>query len=413
MNTPGARTAERRQLLGLVSVVAVVVGLLDFLSQVVLRRELAPGEFGTVNAVLGVVAILTAPVLALALVPYRGLLSPAEVEQWTVHRPALTRLATFGWGGVSLVLLFAALPFLSLPGLPLQMFAVLATAAMLAARLSATLCHATGRMRLLTALLIIAALVRLGISAVAGHYQPVAQSGIGAVILAAALVALPALQDYDFPALGVEGRHLLRKLVVPLLATASVVLALALFTNVHRVVAQSNFGAPDPTNLGFVNPQGFDDFQAAALIARGVLTGTLALLAVFGLKRAALESTTLASLRGFWIYLGALVGGVVLLVAAAPLANVVFTGNPAAFLPGFAGAVFMLGLLQGAGVFALASRRWAECFVLGACSIAYTIFLFYGGYQPALLTSCMFGGSLISLMLVLFVGVIRYARSHP
>ena len=102
-----------------------------------------------------------------------------------------------------------------------------------------------------------------------------------------------------------------------------------------------------------------------------------------------------------------------LLVAAAPLANVVFTGNPAAFLPGFAGAVFMLGLLQGAGVFALASRRWAECFVLGACSIAYTIFLFYGGYQPALLTSCMFGGSLISLMLVLFVGVIRYARSHP
>jgi hypothetical protein len=413
MNAPSARTAERRQLFFLIAVAAGIATVLDCLSQVVLRRELAPGEFGTVNAVLGIVAILTAPVLALTLVPYRRLLSSAEAEQWIVHRPALTRLATFGWGGVALVVLFAGLPFLSLPGLPLQMFAVLATAAMLAARLSVTLCRATGRTRLLMALLILAAFVRLGTSAVAGHYQPVAQSGIGAVILAAALVALPSLQDYNFPALGAEGRRLLRKLLVPLLATASVVLALALFGNAHRIVAQANFGAPDPANLGFVNPQGFDDFQAAGLIARGVLTGTLTLMVIFGAKRAALEKTTLASLRWFWIYLGALVGGTVLLAAAAPLANAVFTGHPAEFLPGFAGAVFVLGLLQGVGIFAVASRRWLECFVLGACSIAYTIFLFYGGYQPALLTSCMFGGALISLMLVLFVGVIRYARSHP
>lgn len=413
MNAPSALTAEQRQLTRLTVIVAGVAAVSNFLSWVVLRRELAPGEFGTVNAVLGIVAILVAPVLALALVPYRPLLSLADAEQWIVHRPALTRLATFGWGGVALALLFTGLPFLSLPGLPLQMFAVLATAAMLAARLSVTLCRATGRLRLLTALLIGAALVRLGVSAVAGHYQPVAQAGIGAVILAAALVALPALQDYDFPALGGEGRRLLRQLLMPLLATASVVLAMALFSNAHRIVAQANFGAPDPANMGFVNPQGFDDFQAAALIARGVLTGTLALAVIFGTKRAALEKTTLASLRWFWIYLGALVGGVVLLVAAAPLADAVFTGNPSAFLPGFAGAVFMLGLLQVAGVFALASRRWLECFVLGACGIAYTIFLFYAGTQPALLSSCMFGGALISLMLVLFVGVIRYARSHP
>ena len=38
-----------------------------------------------------------------------------------------------------------------------------------------------------------------------------------------------------------------------------------------------------------------------------------------------------------------------------------------------------LGLLQALGIFALASRRYPECFVLGACSIGYALILFFFG----------------------------------
>jgi hypothetical protein len=339
--------------------------------------------------------------------------SRPEAAQWKRHRPTLTRLAVFGWGGVSLVLMFSLLPSLSLPRTALQMFAILATEATLGAGLGMARCRVTKRLGLLAFLIIAGAAVRLAGSALAGHDQPVAESGLGPVILAGTLLALPALQDYHLPSLGVEGRAVLRKLLLPLLATASVVLALLLFSNAHRIVAQRNFGAPDPLNLGYVNRSGFDDFQVAGLIAQRILGLTLLLLVVFWTKRSVLNRTTRASLRWFWIYLGALVTGVVLLVVAAPLANAIFTGNPAVFLPDFAGAVFVLGLLQGVAVFALASRRWIECFLLGALSLAYTGFLGYAGSQPQLMTSCMFGGALISLMLVLFVGVVRYARSHP
>jgi hypothetical protein len=413
MSASGVRATGLRSFFGPVRIAAVVGGLLNFLSQVVLRRELAPGEFGTVNTVLGVVTVLATPLLVLRLVPHHRLLSPQEAAQWRRHRPTLTRLAVFGWGGISLVLMFSLLPSLALPRTALQMFAILATEATLAAGLGVARCQATKRVGLLTFLVIAGASIRLAVSALAGHYQPEAESGLGPVILAGTLLALPALQDYHLPPLGLEGRTVLRKLLLPLLATASVVLALLLFSNAHRLVAQRNFGAPDPLNFGFVNFGAFDDFQVAGLIAQRILGITLLLLVVFWTKRTVLNRTTLASLRWFWIYLGALGIGVLLLVFAAPLADAIFTGHPAAFLPGFAGAVLMLGLVQGAAIFALASRRWAECFVLGACGIAYTLFLFYAGHQPQLMTTYMFGGALISLMLVLGVGVVRYARSHP
>jgi hypothetical protein len=393
---------------------ALLIGtLLNFASYVVLRRELAPGEFGAVNSVLGLVEVLAMPLLALPLISRHPLLPPEETARWRAEEPTVMRLATIGWGGVAFVLLFSLLPFLSLPRVSLQMAAFLAVEVAIAAKLGGRLCHATHRAGLLVGLGLAGATVRLTASAIGAHAYPVAEMGVGSFALGGALMAIPALQDYEFPPVGAEGWALLRRLLLPILATVSVILAIVLFSNAHRIVAQPAFGAPDPANFGFVDLARFDDFQAAGILAKGVLACALLPLTVFGLRRAALPRTTRASLRLFWVFLGMLVAGVVLLVAAAPLANSIFTGNPAQFLPGFAAAVLMLGLLQGAGVFALASRRWVECFVFGACGIAYTFFLFFAGHQPQLMTTCMFGGALISLMLVLGVGVIRYARSHP
>jgi membrane-associated PAP2 superfamily phosphatase len=72
-----------------------------------------------------------------------------------------------------------------------------------------------------------------------------------------------------------------------------------------------------------------------------------------------------------------------------------------------------LGLLQALGIFALASRRHQECFTLGACSIGYALILFFFARQPELMPAYMFGASLVSLMILLFVGVVRWGRKQP
>jgi hypothetical protein len=72
-----------------------------------------------------------------------------------------------------------------------------------------------------------------------------------------------------------------------------------------------------------------------------------------------------------------------------------------------------LGLLQALGVFSLASRRYHECFVLGGCGVAYTLVLLFFGRRPELMPPYMFGGGLVSLMVVLFVGIVRWGRKQP
>src|SRR5471030_885437 len=43
------------------------IAALNFIAQIILRRELHPGEFGTLNTALGVVGLMTVPLLAVNL----------------------------------------------------------------------------------------------------------------------------------------------------------------------------------------------------------------------------------------------------------------------------------------------------------------------------------------------------------
>jgi hypothetical protein len=389
-----------------------VIALLTILTQIVLRRALAPGEFGTVNALFGVTIVLLVPFAAFSAILRRSL---AAANDSHLHVPLLNRAAIV-WSLVCLVLFFVILPLLRLPRASLEFFMLLTVAGGVLA-----ICGRPATPVKWCAIVgISAAVLRLIVSAWAGAKWPTAESGLGALVLGFLLAGLPALRDQSGGPSLADAWKVLRPTLVPGLATISVALALALFTNADRIAAQGTFGSAKiyiQMNFGrspdFIDHVLFDDYQAAGMLARWLLWGLLPLLALLYTQRTALRGTTHGSLRWFWIYLGALVAGVVLLILAAPLANLIFTGDPAVFVPGFAGAVFMLGLLQGIAVFALSSRRWIECFLLGALSLVYTGFLFYAGHQPQIMTSCMFGGALISLMLVLLVGVVRYARSHP
>jgi hypothetical protein len=409
--TPVRPSVERRFLAGFLFP-TVLAGLLEAASLIVLRRGLAPGEFGTASAILGVAAVAVAPLSAFVLASSQGILTKEEEAGWQLQIPGVMRLAAVGWGVLLLVFLFALAPFLSLPRPSLQILMMLTAEALLAVRLSQTLNRTANRKGLAVGLLLAGAALLLATSLLSVRFFPWAEGAVAAFLLAAITTGWPAIRAYSLPARR-EGLAWARQLRVPLAATASALLAVGLFTNAHCIAAQPNLGVAGPDSLGYVDRDRFDDFQVAGLLARGVLLAPLPLLFLFRTHRGGFPNTTRASLRWFWIYLGALVSGVVLLVVAAPLANVIFGGNPGAFLPTFAAPVVLLGLLQGITFYTVAARRWSECFVLGGLSLAYTVFLFYGGSQPVLMTTCMFGGALISLTVILLFGAVRYARTHP
>jgi hypothetical protein len=161
----------------------------------------------------------------------------------------------------------------------------------------------------------------------------------------------------------------------------------------------------------------FDAYQTAGLLGRAVLWGTQPLLLVLFVQRSRLNKTTALSLKWFWIYLVALVAGIIFLELFHQTLSELFCGRDylrtSHLVLVFAAAIIPLGLLQGLGVFSLASRRYQECFVLGGCSIGYTLLLYLAGRQAQLMPAYMFGGGLVALMIVLFVGVVRWGRKQP
>lgn len=394
------------------------VALFTALSQIALFRELAPGEFGTVNTVLGLVAVLAAPLLALSLIFQSQVLPDEDLTGHQASRASVMELCLLIWSGVSIVLLLVLLPLLSLPRLSVDILAVLVAGATYLAILGNSLSAFAHRARLWLGLVVTAAVLRFLASVAFPHFAPFAQSGLAAVVLAGFITALPVMRERTLDPNSAATWALVRgrRFLLPYLATASVMMAVAIFTNADRVVAQMNFGTPTGVNVSYVDFRAFDDYQAAGMIARALLWGTLPLLRVMYLKRSALPQTSKASLHFFWIYLFALFAADFVMGIFAPYLSSIFTGDAIAaarFIPGFAGAVPMLGLLQGVGIFVLASRRYPECFTFAGCSVAYGTFLTFCGREPQLMTSCMFGGAMMSLMVVLLVGIIRYARSHP
>jgi hypothetical protein len=408
----------------------VGLALLTVLTQVVLRRELAPGEFGTLNALIGLALVLLVPLAALSAVLRREL---TAAQRPSLHLHLLNR-AALAWGIVCVVLLLAMLPALQLARTSLQFFTLITVAAGLLAICGRPATPA----RWCVLIGLGAAAARLVLSAWAGADWPVAESGLAALLLGALLAGLPALRDQPEPGPLAGAWKILRPALVPGLAAVSVALALALFTNADRIAAQINLGTTDPDNvanlqagnisLAFVDYRLFDDYQAAGLCARGLLWALLPLLGLLYFQRTRLDRTTYASLRWFWIYLGALFAGALLLALGAPLVNALFhpvfadpsaldgdelTSHLAGLLPAFAGAFFVLGLVQAFAVFALASRRHVECFLLAGCSVAYTVCVFNAGRHAQVMLAVMSGAALMSLALVLLVGVVRYARSHP
>ena len=404
-----------------------IIALLNFSAQIIFRRELisAPGEFSSLNTILGMAGLMIAPLMALklAFAFYPTLPHPPERQgpMETLHAaiPRVTQTVALIWGGISMLLLFVLLPLLNLPRFSLGLFALLVVMVALGGLVSESLCRNKNSLRTWSWLLVSAALTRVILGAGLAWKEPVAEAGLAAFLLAGFITLTPVLRQPEIEMATMEEWRSMwnRDFLIYLGATLSVVLGLFLFSSADRIIAQSWFGRSDDNNLGLVHWTVCDDYQTAGLLGRGLLWGTQPLLLVLFMQRSRLNRTSPVSLKFFWIYLGALWGGAVLLALLGHPLTWLFSGtnSPDTYrlIPAFALAMALLGLLQGLGVFALASRRYPECFVLGGSSIAYTLVLYFVGRQPVLMLTYMFGGGLVALLLLLFVGIVRWGRKQP
>ena len=403
------------------------VALLNFAVQIIFRRELisAPGEFSSLNTILGVVGLMVVPVLALklAFTFYLALDHPSErreyLEALRAAIPRVTQTIALIWGGIAMVILFVLLPLLNLPRFALGLFTLLIVLIALGSLVSESLCEYKNSLRSWGWLLFSAALTRLLLGAGFAWKEPVAEAGLVAFLIAGFITLTPVLRQPEIEMANMKEWRVMmnRDFLLYLGATLSVVLGLFLFSSADRIIAQSWFGRSDDNNLGYVHWTICDEYQTAGLLGRALLWGTQPLLLILFVQRSRLNRTTPASLKFFWIYLGVLWGGALLLALLGYPLSWLFCGtnSPGTYriIPAFALAMSLLGLLQGLGAFALASRRYTECFVLGGSSLAYTLLLYFTGRQPVLMLTYMFGGGLVALLLMLFVGIVRWGRKQP
>lgn len=402
-----------------------MVALLGFVAQIIFRRTLAPGEFGTMNTLLGVTGLMTVPLFALQQSFGFYLAQPHPAER----RKFIDALGNAGfrvlpvcalvWGGISLMLLFAIVqPFAPLR-FSIQLFTLLIVLVSLGGVVGGAICQEKKTMRFLGWLLFAAALARILAGIVLVRWAPWTEAGLAASLFAGFIVLTPVLREPEIKLATLKEWRAVydRDFLIWLGATLSVLTGLFLFSSADRIIAQGWFGTPDNNNMGYVNWSVLDDYQTAGLLGRGLFWSVQPLLLIFFMQRLRLDKTTSASLKYFWIYLGILGGGAVLLaLLGRPLAWL-FCGvdSPGTYglVPAFAIAMALLGLLQGVGMFALASRRYPECFVLGGSSLAYVLLLSLAGRQPVLMLAYMFGGGLVALLMVLFIGVVRWGRKQP
>lgn len=403
------------------------VALLSFIAQIIFHHNMALGEFGTVNTALGIVGMMSVPLLALnqAFTLYLARNHPAERTEYitalrSIVVPAM-ELFAWTWGAICLPLLFLVLaPLLHLPRFSILFFTLLVIFISLGSLLSAAISQSSGSWWRWGWLLIAAGVARVCLGAELTGHAPWTESALAVFLIAGLITLGPALfrpEAEPVPTIRIWRAVRDRDFLIFLGATFSVTLALFLFSSGDRIVAQSWFGTTTDNNLGYVNWDAFDSYQTAGLLGRALLWGTQPLLWILFAQRQLLSRTTAASLKFFWIYLTVLILGVIFLIVAKDPLSRLFCGEKfqetAALVPIFALAMFPLGLLQGLGIFALASRRYHECFVLGGCAIGYTLVLYLAGRQPGLMAAYMFGGGLVALMVVLFVSVVRWGRKQP
>jgi hypothetical protein len=395
---------------GAILVVANFVAALgNYGFQAVMRRHLAWSEFGYLNAIGSLILFAGVPMTAaslamthqLARVPRGEGHAERAAELQAISLQALRRLT-----GIicvlALLLLVPAARFLDLPRLSLAGLALLWIPMNLWSATGCAWCAGLGRFRLLAALLIATALVRVGFGAAAVRVDPVAEAGLCASIAAAGVTAVVAIIG-PHQRLGISLRRLFLRGENLRFGAAALAVAFGTFFFLQGdlLIAARNFPGNE---LG--------RYSGAGLLARTVIWASLPLLTVYFTRR---SEPVPAPAMVRWLprlYLAMIVLGVgaVWLLRRPLLASLlgVHDDAPLADLTGrFTLVELPLGALQLLGYHYLAARRLGESLAFGLCALGTMAVLDCLGNNPVAMLDTLAASGAASLVILGALGLVR------
>ena len=196
-------------LAGYSAVAWVAVALLNLGTQAILFHEMVAvdstatgkttGEFGTFNAALGIIGLLTLPVLGFrqAMRLFFARAQSTSLDRLRDSTVTITETFAWVWGACCVVLILLPLPLPSLPRFALELFTLMNVLLTLGAAISLTVCAEARQPRRWALLVIGAGVARFVLSAWFTAYQPWAEAALGAFLVAGFVTLAPALRPRE------------------------------------------------------------------------------------------------------------------------------------------------------------------------------------------------------------------------
>ena len=309
---------------------------------------------------------------------------------------------------LAVLLIWPLRDFLNFPRYSLMVLALACIPINLWSVLGNAWCAGYSRFHLLSALIFGGVLVRLVTGYLGALFQPLAEAGVAATFFSAWVLAGAFLfrRRPRTPASAPARAPWDREFFVYLTASFFVCLANFVFLQADQIIAQRHL---EGNRLGL--------YTAAGLLGRAIVWGSVPFLTVFFTKRSGQKRTERPLINLLLVYLGLLVtGATMVMLLRQPLVHV-FLERPdplvIKLVERFAVAMVPVGILQAMGFYYLSAARLPECFVYGFCGIVQAILLLLYGKTAEMLVTLIFGGSLITVLLMGCITLVRWGRRQP
>lgn len=422
--TVGAGNATRDRIIALLhagfwlTAINFIACLGHFFYQFYMTRVLSLSELAAFNTTLSLVNLMAVPLAAASQAITHDLAwhhandNKKELHQLQVACQKMLRRFTWILSLVALVLIHPLTVFFNFSRSSLMVVALACVPITMWSLLGSVWCAGLSRFKLLAGLNFGTMVVRIAAGMAMVYFLPKAESAVAATFVAGWVLASvvifqrPQQEEVSEPAESPWNREF----IIYLGAALLVGLGNFIFCFIDQLIAQRYMPGEE---LGL--------YVAAGLLARAVFWGSQPLLVVYFTQRSGREHSSRGSIILWLIYVAVVVVGVLMLVVLKePLCRLLLgpgkiheLGPMLGILKRFALVVVPVGILQGLGFYYLAAERLFESYLFGFLGLGYCTVLIVFGRSVEMLLSLMFGGAMLSLLVLLLVAVIRWGRSQP
>jgi O-antigen/teichoic acid export membrane protein len=398
---------------GLILTVANFVAALgSYFFQALMRRHLSWPEFGYLNATLSLILFAGVPLTAASQtmthhLAQMGALGRAEkVEQLQAAGLKLLRHLTWIVLALCMLLLPPLAAYLRFPRASLAWAGLLWIPVNLWSTLGSSWCAGLNRFRLLSGLIIGAALLRLVAGAIAVSFYPWAEAGIAATIISGVVLgSIAVFSPHHATASSLRQIMLQRDWLIYGLAALAVAFGTLAFFQGDQILAQRHFPGEQ---LG--------RYTGAGLLGRTIVWASAPILTVYFTRRSGHHAGLTSPTPLLGIYLGMLAAGAVgILLLRDELLQLLLGVKDAdlsTMTARFALAMVPIGILQAMGCHSLATRRLPECLAFAACAVAYLAALSIHGQTPSLMLNVMSLGATVSVVLLALLSAVSRIRNR-